>query len=128
MAETLPRDVHATQVKLQLLQLEVELSAVEAEGGLHNVSFAAQDHLRKRAAAELLCHRGGKHTSNSQNSLLADDTPPSPERLPPLRRAHSRALPKEGGMTPPDRGAEQPVPPLTMPAPAQARPRCAAFF
>jgi hypothetical protein len=37
VAEPLPPDVHASHVKLQLLQLEVEFSAVEAEGGLHNV-------------------------------------------------------------------------------------------
>jgi hypothetical protein len=34
VAEPLPRDVHASHVKLQLLQLGVEFSAVEAEGGL----------------------------------------------------------------------------------------------
>ena len=54
MAEPLPRDVDVFDVQLQLVELVIELGAVEAEAALQNVRYAAEKHLSERAAAHEL--------------------------------------------------------------------------
>jgi hypothetical protein len=50
VAEPLPRDVDVFDVQLQLVELVIELGAVETEAALQNVGYAAEKHLSKRAA------------------------------------------------------------------------------
>ena len=55
MAEPLPRDVDVFDVQLQqLVELVIELGAVEAEAALQNVGYAAEKHFSERAAAHEL--------------------------------------------------------------------------
>ena len=51
MADPVARHVNVFDMQLQLLELGVQLRAVEAEGGPHDVGYAALQHLGQRAPA-----------------------------------------------------------------------------
>jgi hypothetical protein len=52
MADPVARHINVSQVQLQLLEFGVQFRAVKSEGGLHDVGYAALQHLGQRAPAQ----------------------------------------------------------------------------